>query len=563
MPKITKPLALQSLKIAVFSEMKRTYVSFVCGPQGPENSNIFVMSRKNIQTVKGQARQLVWDKEKSNFKPIAYGACRLENGTLYIRTDGNGRGAASVVAKAAQDYFKKKLKITPPWGRVVKEDEPIVEDLFLSDSADETVDLIGDLEIQSLVADAEATFGDAVTDSDGNETLDESDSGSEDGGSSDGERSESDSRDGDEQVPESGPKLDAHLEAEIKTQLEAIVKTLLAVSTAIGLKIDSSEADIIAKLFGWLERMLAGLSPAEQAEAAANWLSRLQLAISSSTQAMRDSTVVAGKNSSSTEDDEVLESGEEKTVADDSKTIPGVDLNNLTTDKLNDDEIVAALFNKAVEMLGDAGAEYDMSSASNGEASKFVKTNKVRLNATDATEVIRTMFALLEQSIFQTRDGLVRFLRLKRLGVSEASQVSDIPEWIAEWKAAHASAVEQVEGVKDAAEKALKEEDESMSVAKLGGTWKYVDDIFVQVDVAEVEAELDNVHKASNDNRAAAIEKASATLQASLSWLSENNIVDLVDNAPFDGAEATVGATLGGSLQGLLERLSSLQARAA
>jgi hypothetical protein len=563
--KIKKPVALKSMKIAVFSEAKGTYVSFVCGPLGPGKKDIFVMSRKNIAAVRSEAKQLYWEKSKEEFSPVAFGSCRLEKGTLYIRTEGGGKGAATVVAAMARKYFKLHHKLPLVWTRVVKEDEPIINDTFLDDKADETIELVSDMELDKVLAAADAEFGDAVTDSDGNETLDESDSGSEAGGSSVGDRSDSDVEDDHKEEAASAPKLDAKLAADIKTQLEEIVKTLLAVAAAIGLKIDGSEADIIAKLFGWLERMLAGLSPAEQAVAAANWLSRLQLAISSSTQAMRDTTVVAGRKAS--RDDETSGEGDEPKEdadADDSKLIPGVDLNDITTEGLNEDEIVKAVFDKAVELLGDVSAEYDMSSASDQEARKFVGANKAKWQGgDDIASVIRLMFTILERSKFENRESLVAFLKLQPLDTSETSRSPEIPEWIAEWKAAHASAVEQVERVKDAAEKALKEEDETMSVAKLGGTWKYVDDIFVQVDVTEVESELRDVMNATNDNRVSAIEKASATLQTNLSWLFGNDIVSLVDSAPFDGAQATVGETLGGSLQGLVEKLSRLQAEAA
>lgn len=552
--KITKQVARKSLKVALFSEAKQKYVSYVCGPLGAQKNDIFVMSRKNIAAVKSEAKQLYWEKSKEEFKAVAFGACRLENGTLYIRTEGGGKGAATIVASAARKYFKLHHKLPLFWMRVVKEDEPILNETFLSDIEDETGDLISDVELEGALANAETKFGDAVSDPEGNETVDES--------------SGNDLEDSHvEDEPKTKPSIDARLEADIRTQIEEIVKNLLVVAAAIGLKVASAEADIVAKLVGWLERLLAGLSPAEQAVAAANWLARLQLAISSSVQAMRDSTVVSGTNSSSEEgEDETSDKSEEAEAGhDDSTIIPGVDLTDVTTEVLNDDEVVKAVFDKAVDLLGDIGSEYDISSASDQEARNIVKANKAKWQTDDTAAAIRRMFQLLQLSKFANRQSVADFLKLRPSAARqpESFHPSEILEWIAQWKTDHSSAVEQVERVKDAAEKALKEEDESLSVAKLGGDWKYVDDIFAQVDAANVEAELREVMDATNDNRVAAIKKASATFKANLDWLSANHIVELVDNAPFDGAEATVGRTLGSSLEGLVARLSKLEANAA
>ena len=576
MRKIIKPVARKSLKVIAFSKAEDQYVSFLCGTL--DDKAIFVASRKGLAAVRSEANQLTWDTKRGDLKITGLGACKLENDQLSIRTEGVkvAKGSVSVIRDAAKDYFKTHHKLGLLWSRVVKEDSPIIEDDFLSDDADETMGLIGDDDLDRSLADAALEFGDGITDSDGEETLDEDESGTGSDSESDtsatgvDEKTDADTLADDDDIAEEDSNAESSLQPElatlIKSQLDGIVDTLFKV--AAGVKIDSAPADIIQKFFGWLERILLALPPHERATAAANWLSRLQLAISSSTQAMRDSTVVGAKKDSASKDEKSTGAdGQETDDTDISKIIPGTDLNDLTSDPLNEDEVVKAIFDKALAEVGDPGPQYELSLATDGNVRKMVKSRLASFQADDSAQpkdtgaAIRMMFTVLQDGFFQdtTKEKLLGLLGLKALSPQQKS----IAGWIAKWKQAHASARDQVQQVKDAAEASLKVEDDSFTVERLGGSWTNIDNIFTQVDTVEIEAELrEVVNSAGNDKFKNAIEAADATLQANVAWLSSNNIVDLVDNAPFPGAEVSVGPTLLGSLKEISSNLKTLTEKA-
>jgi hypothetical protein len=580
MVKITKALVRKSLKVIAFSEAEGKYVSFVWGML--DGRDVFVASRKGVQAVRSEANQLEWpekldkkqkDKDKG-WKLVALGACKLEGSVLKVTGVGDKplKGSPTQIRNGARQYFKNQHKLGLLWTDVVRDlDVTVSEDEFLDAAVpDETIGLISDEDLDGAMVYAFNKYGDGpqIADEADNEATDvQHNADGWDGETIVGDdlpeaQVGDDTLEAKKEGPRPEPRLDPALSSQITEALEGIVTTLISVAQSIGLPLGGGHADIVAKLSGWLERILLALPPEKREAAAVNWLARLQLAINSSTQSMRDASVASPTktqpSSPASEQEDKQQSDEE-----DGKIINGVDLNDLTTDELDADEVVRAVFEKALESLRKAAPEYDPSAATDANIRKMVDGVLARLKGVNTSDAISRMFETVKNA-FQNREILFRYLGLPDVAPERAVVSTPIvpgrdaiPTWIATWRAAHGRAVDTVQKLKADAERALEMENRNWSVASLGGTWARVDDIFKQVDLDEVVQELQAVEEANEANLSITAQSAIATLRTSIEWLATNEIINLIETNPFT-SDLKLREPLTNSLQQIVDKLEPM-----
>jgi hypothetical protein len=174
-------------------------------------------------------------------------------------------------------------------------------------------------------------------------------------------------------------------------------------------------------------------------------------------------------------------------------------------------------------------------------------------------KAVQRLVAVVQQ-MFAKDDQLIGLLGFKKADTADGDNlVASLVESIKEmWEAHRNAAIQQKDEVKRRVNQIVK-------VEALGGTWRHVDDIFLQID-NEVADQLAAIIGQEGDARVKAVEAAADTVRVNLGYLSGNNIVDLLDNPPFDVGQGAVGETLREGLDGVskgLDRIASLSVAAA
>ncbi len=593
MPRITKTEARKYIALILATKSDGRFVSYAWGDLAnknpktgkPEQTGIFVVSKKNGAGVRGKAGRLTFaDGDKLELKGV--GACRLEGNVLLIAgfNGQNPKGPPARIAKRVKSFFER-LAIKS-WGftRIVEADDVTIDESeFLDTFADEPDISVNDEELDRALEAIAAEYGEGLEveeEYDQETTLTEppasvqaqprteDESGDETAMEDAGSNDEPDSDD-ETEIGELDPALDAN----IKQKLEGIVSTLMNVAQSIGLPMSGKHADIVAKLFSWLERILLALPPEKRQAAADNWLARLQLAISSSTQSMRDASMVASKQKdpAGKQDagEEARSETDEEAKSDEGGSddiIGGVPLKDITTDKPSEDEVVGVVFDKgvaALHALNEARREanlpsYDVSAATKDKLHQMVKGALARDNS--AADAIARLFATLDKA-FQDPDILLRYFDVPIVNAEQAAAAapgldqSRIAQLVAGWQAAHAKAYAMVEDLKLQVANRLRAnspDGKLWTVENLGGSWDRVDAIFKFVEEEEISRELSAVAGASDQNGATAT--LQDTVDRYIGFLTGHAIVEAIDNNPFATGQ-NVGPTLLSNLNLIRQQL--------
>ncbi|WP_416067388.1 hypothetical protein ACK9YZ_31405 [Rhizobium sp. ZK1] len=602
MPRITKTEARKYIALILATKSDGKFVSYAWGdlvnknPKTgkPEQTGIFVVSKRNGAGVKGKAGRLNFaDGDKLELKGV--GACRLEGNVLLIAgfNGQNPKGPPARIAKRVKSFFER-LAIKS-WGftRIVETDDVTIDESeFLDTFADEPDISVNDEELDRALEAIAAEYGEGL---EVEEEYDQETTLSERPASAQTQPGSEEESDGETAVEDAGSNyesdsedeteiggLDPAMDANITQKLGGIVSTLLNVAQSIGLPMSGKHADIVAKLFSWLERILLALPPEKRQAAADNWLARLQLAINSSTQSMRDASMVApkqkdpaagkqdaGKEARSETDEEAKsdEGGSDDIIA-------GVTLEDITTDEPSEDEVVGVVFDKgvaALHALNEARRQanlpdYNVSAATKDKLHQMVKGALARGNS--AADAIARLFATLDKA-FQDPDILLRYFDVPIVGPEQAAAAapgldqSHIAQLLAGWQAAHAKAYAMVEDLKLEVANRLRAnspDGKLWTVENLGGSWDRVDAIFKFVEEEEISRELSAVASASEKDGATAV--LQDTVERYIGFLTGHAIVEAIDNNPFATGQS-VGPTLLSNLNLIRQQLKQQAQNAA
>lgn len=487
-------------------------------------------------------------KKDKDFKLVALGLVRLDQeGTLNVRLK---KGSAKSLGKGLKEYFKDGFGIPVPYNSIapevaLPEDQ---ENLFGQTEAENQQKFSSeeaDVDPQATLAEQPAPAGgqDADSDSDGSPVLTP-----EASLAGDDDLPEEDGTEGVEESDSDDVEEDEALSDELKTGIATASATIaghaLSLSRQIGVERKAELGPLTDKIATWLEDMLAGLSPEEREMRLHNLTSRLLLMLAYP-ENLRNLQYVK----TAPADD-----GEQDKPAREKVLVNGIDLDSVSTDDLNPEEVTESLFKLAKARAQERLLPYPLNQASPDRIAGMVASGwpKQDGDAEGKRKAVQRLVAVVQQ-MFAKDDQLIGLLGFKKAETADGDNlVASLVESIKEmWEAHRNAAIQQKDEVKRRVNQIVK-------VEALGGTWRHVDDIFLQID-DEISSQLAAIIGQEGDARSKAIEAAAGTVQTNLGYLSGNNIVDLLDNPPFDVGQGAVGETLREGLEGVSKGLSRIE----
>ncbi len=97
-----------------------------------------------------------------------------------------------------------------------------------------------------------------------------------------------------------------------------------------------------------------------------------------------------------------------------------------------------------------------------------------------------------------------------------------------------------------------------VEVEARGGTWRYVDDIFLQFG-GELSDQLSAITERNGEALSSATERVRTTVQKKLDYLNGSDIVAMLDNPPIDIGPGTIGQTLREGLAAITDGLKRIE----
>jgi hypothetical protein len=496
-------------------------------------------------------------KKDKDFKLVALGLVRLDQeGVLNVRLK---KGSAKSLGKGLKEYFKDGFGIPVPYNSIapeaaLPEDQ---ENLFAqTEAANQQKFSSEEAESDQQPSAAEqpgpAGGQDADSDSEGSPILTPEASVAGDDVPEEDPESVEESDSEDEEGSEDDEALSDELKTGIATASATIAGHALSLSRQIGVERKAELGPLTDKIAAWLEDMLAGLSPEEREMRLHNLTSRLLLMLAYP-ENLRNLQYV--KTTPPADDGEQDKPAREKVL------VNGIDLDSVSTDDLNPEEVTESLFKLAKARAQERLLPYPLNQASPDRIAGMVGSGwpKEDGDAEGKRKAVQRLVAVVQQ-MFAKDDQLIGLLGFKKADTADGDNlVASLVESIKEmWEAHRNAAIQQKDEVKRRVNQIVK-------VEALGGTWRHVDDIFLQID-DEISSQLAAIVGQEGDARSKAVEAAADTVRTNLGYLSGNNIVDLLDNPPFDVGQGAVGETLREGLDGVskgLDRIASLSVAAA
>ena len=497
-------------------------------------------------------------KKDKDFKLVALGLVRLDQeGVLNVRLK---KGSAKSLGKGLKEYFKDGFGIPVPYNSIapevaLPEDQ---ENLFAQAEAENQQKFSseeGEVDQPQGVAEqpGPAVGQDADSDTEGSPALtpEASVAGGDDVPEEDLMEGVAESDSEDEEEEEDEPLSD-ELKQGIATASATIAGHALSLSRQIGVERKAELGPLTDKIAAWLEDMLAGLSPEEREVRLHNLTSRLLLMLAYP-ENLRNLQYV--KTTPPDADGEQDKPGREKVL------VNGIDLDTVSTDDLNPEEVTESLFKLAKARAQERLLPYPLNQASPDRIAGMVASGwpKEDGDAEGKRKAVQRLVAVVEQ-MFAKDDQLIGLLGFKKTDTADGDNlVASLVESIKEvWEAHRNAAIQQKDEVKRRVNQIVK-------VEALGGTWRHVDDIFLQID-GEISDQLGAIIGQEADARSKAIAAVASTVEVNRGYLSGNNIIDLLDDPPFDVGQGAVGETLRQGLAGIsdgLKRIESLDTAAA
>ncbi|MGO4124318.1 hypothetical protein AB4Z01_07940 [Inquilinus sp. YAF38] len=493
-------------------------------------------------------------KKDKDFKLVALGLVRLDQeGVLNVRLK---KGSAKSLGKGLKEYFKDGFGIPVPYNSIapevaLPEDQ---ENLFAQTEAENQQKFSSeeaDVDPHATVAEQPGPAGgqDADSDSEGSPILTpeagvaRDDNLPEEDGTEGVEESDSEDEEDDGDKP-----LSDELKTGIATASATIAGHALSLSRQIGVERKAELGPLTDKITAWLEDMLAGLSPEEREMRLHNLTSRLLLMLAYP-ENLRNLQYV--KTTPPADDGEQDKPAREKVL------VNGIDLDSVSTDDVNPEEVTESLFKLAKARAQERLLPYPLNQASPDRIAGMVASGwpKQDGDAEGKRKAVQRLVAVVQQ-MFAKDDQLIGLLGFKKADTADGDNlVASLVESIKEmWEAHRNAAIQQKDEVKRRVNQIVKVED-------LGGTWRHVDDIFTRID-GKISDQLAAIVEQEGDDRSKAIQIVEGTVQANLSYLEGNTIIGLLDNPPFDVGQGAVGETLREGLDSVSKGLKRIETTA-
>lgn len=546
-------------------------VCFAIGTIGAGKSErvVALFSNKSLNSLPNTLKIMDYKEKKDkdyleakNFSLMRKGSGRLnDQGIFVVRLARGGNAGFTTVEKKMKEYFREigkkgafpDMELQQDAGELTEEEINAFEmkaeenakyftggnvdgpgqQAAAAESPAAGVTGDADSETESVVfTPPPSEAGDGVPEENRMEDVEESDS--------EGEEEEGDDK-----------PLSDELKQGIATASSTIAGHAISLSRQIGAGQKAELGPLTDKITAWLEDMLAGLSPEEREMRLHNLTSRLLLMLAYP-ENLRNLQYVDERPATGDGEDEP---GREKVL------VNGIDLDTVSTEDLTKEEVTQSLFKLAKTEAMKRQLPYPLNQASPDRIAGMVASGwpKADDDAAGKRKAVQRLVAVIQQ-MFLKDDQLIGLLGFKKTDTAQGDDlVTSLVESIKEvWEAHRNAAIKQKDEVKRRVNQIVK-------VEALGGTWRHVDDIFLQID-GEISDQLGAIIGQEGDARSKAIEAAADTVRTNLGYLDGNNIIDLLDNPPFDVGQGAVGETLREGLDGVskgLDRIESLSVAAA
>ncbi|MGX9147724.1 hypothetical protein [Mesorhizobium sp. 128a] len=509
---------------------------FAVGTIGEEEKTVVLIRKSGFDALRGALRAMPYKNGTEVHKPVQFsllarGTGRLnEEGVIVLRLTPGGKAGFPQVKKRMREYFKAFSIILPDMqeaGVLTAKDMEHFEAKAKENS-------------RYLPADDDEKLEDPMATP---QEAAESDETGRTGTIEDGNR---------------GPEqsLSDVLKQGIAAAAATISTHALSLSRQIGAAQATESAPLNKKISDWLEAILAATPPQEQEAKLHNFTSRLLLMLAYPENLLNLQDAKRRRPIDRRQQDEtgIVDGGGQGAV------VNGVYLGSVSTDTLDQDEVIETLFELAKTQIQERQLPYSLEMASPERIATMVSSQwpKGEDQAARRSEIVERLIAAVKQLLHND----VKLIALLGLEKADKPEEENFPAKLAEstkaaWNAHLETALKQKDEMKSRISQIV-------NVEALGGTWRHVDDIFLEIN-GELSEQLTAVGEQQGEARSDAIKRIEALAQKYLSYLDSNSTVALLDKPPFE-VQGTVGQTLREALVGVgsaLKRLKTWSATAA
>ena len=496
-----------------------------------------------VMDYEGKPKKITTKKEKDQYKLIALGLAKLgPDNILNVRLK---KGSAQSLHKGLREYFRGGFGLEVPYDSIgpetnLPEDQ---ENLFAQTEA-ENEQKFSSEDGETGQPDEQLPAYEPPADQAAAADQDAADPPPAYEPPADVEQPENPA-----DPPPAYQSLPDELKQGVATASATIAGHAVSLSRQIGLGQKAELGPLTDKITAWLEDMLAATPPEEREMVLHNFTTRLLLMLAYP-ENLRNLQYV--DDASAADDSEQDKPGREKVLVD------GIDLDSVSTDDLTQQDVTDSLFKLAKLRAHEHKLDYPLNQASPDRIAGMVASGwpKEDGDAAGKRKAVQRLIAVTQQ-LFDKPEQLIALLGFKKTETAEGDVlVASLVETIREvWEAHRKAAIKQKDEVKRRVNQIVK-------VESLGGTWRHVDDIFLQID-GEISDQLAEIARQEGEARAKAIETVADTVRTNLGYLDGNNIVDLLDDPPFDVGQGAVGETLREGLSGVSQGLKRIEASGA
>ncbi|MGX9120470.1 hypothetical protein ACWTU6_28010 [Mesorhizobium sp. BHbsci] len=510
---------------------------FAVGTIGEKEKTVVLVRKSGFDGLRGALRAMPYRNgtevhKAVQFSLLARGTGRLnEEGVIVLRLTPGGKAGFQQVKKRMREYFKAFSIILPDMQEA------------------------GVLTAQDMEHfEAKAKENSRYLPADDDEKLEESIATPQ-------EAAESDETGGAGTIGHGSGGPEQSLSDVLKQGIAAAAATIsthaLSLSRQIGAVQATESAPLNKKISDWLEAILAATPPQEQEAKLHNFTSRLLLMLAYPENLLNLQDAKRRRPIDRRQQDETgIVDGAGQGAA----VVNGVELGSVSTDTLDQDEVIETLFHLAKAQIQERQLPYSLEMASPERIAKMVSSQwpKGEDQAARRSEIVERLIAAVKQ-LLHNDVKLIALLGLEKAdkpeGENFAAKLAESTK--AAWNAHLETALKQKDEMKSRISQIV-------NVEGLGGTWRHVDDIFLEIN-GELSEQLTAVGEQQGEARSDAIKRVEALAQKYLSYLDSNRTVALLDKPPFE-VQGTVGQTLREALVGVgsaLKRLKTWSATAA
>ncbi|MBB4436572.1 hypothetical protein [Rhizobium esperanzae] len=500
---------------------------FAVGTVGDLRKPAVLVSKKKLnglaQTLKNMPFEDDEDSSKENFSLLRRGTGRMnENGVILVKLADGGKAGFPQVQKVMKKYFVNFRMRLPD----------MQEAGILTEEDIQQFEMNAEENSQFLPPDDSEEFNRPMT------ALDSAE------GNSAGSVEETEER----SKREGGAELLEQLLPEVKEGIAAAAATIsnhaVSLSAQIGAGQTAELSHLTTKIADWLQRVLAATPPEEQEATLHNFAGRLLLMLAYP-ENLRNLQYV---------DDMPDGAGQGETNGDrrEEVVVNGIDLNRVPTGALDQDEVVESLFRLIKAKAQERQLSYPLENANSERIAKIVSSQwpKELGDAARRRAVVERLIAAVVPRLGND-DQLLVLLGIADQPERTKSIENSVESIIAIWQAHLDTALTLRDEVKSKINRMV-------DVEARGGTWRYVDDIFLQFG-GELSDQLSAITERNGEALSSATERVRTTVQKKLDYLNGSDIVAMLDNPPIDIGPGTIGQTLREGLAAITDGLKRIE----